>query len=93
MRSHLERMVEAYARDYTVPQARVRRLISSLALIVALSATLWSLGLPAVEFAHDADMTDHDDAVAPALFSPDGDIEPFARLLATRIEQARGAAT
>jgi hypothetical protein len=31
-------------------------------------------------------MTDHDDAVVPALFSPDGDIEPFARLLATRIE-------
>jgi hypothetical protein len=43
---------------------------------VALSAALWSLGLPAVEFAQDADMTDHDDAVAPALFSPDGDIEP-----------------
>lgn len=60
---------------------------------VALSAALWSLGLPAVEFAQDADMTDHDDAVAPALFSPDGDIESFARLLATHIEHARKSAT
>ena len=60
---------------------------------VALSAELWSLGLPAVEFAQDADMTDHDDAVAPVLFSPDGDIEPFARLLATRIERAGRPAT
>ncbi len=56
---------------------------------VALSAALWSLGLPAVEFADDKDMTDHDSAVAPALISPDGDVEPFARLLATRIEHAR----
>jgi len=38
-------------------------------------------------------MTDHDDAVAPALFSPDGDIEPLARLLATRIEHASKPAT
>ncbi len=60
---------------------------------VALSAALWSLGLPAVEFADDKDMTDHDSAVAPALISPDGDIEPFARLLATRIEHARNRAT
>jgi fido (protein-threonine AMPylation protein) len=60
---------------------------------VALSAALWSLGLPAVEFARDTDMTDHDDAIAPALFSPDGDIEPFAQRLATRIEQARRPAT
>ncbi len=60
---------------------------------VALSAVLWSLGLPAVEFAQDADMTDHDDAVAPALCSSDGDIEPFARLLTTRIERARKPAT
>jgi hypothetical protein len=60
---------------------------------VALAAALWSLGLPAVEFAQDADMTDHDEAVAPAPFSPDGDIEPFARLLATRIEHARKPAT
>ena len=59
---------------------------------VALSAALWSLGLPAIEFAQDADMTDHDDAIAPALFSPDGDIEPFARLLAARIEHSRRSA-
>ncbi len=58
---------------------------------VALSAALWSLGLPAVEFAQDADLADHDDAVAPALFSRDGDVEPFAQLLATRIERARGS--
>ncbi len=60
---------------------------------VALSAALWSLGLPAVEFADDKDMTDHDHAVAPALVSPNRDIEPFARLLATRIEHARKPAT
>jgi hypothetical protein len=60
---------------------------------VALSAALWSLGLPAVEFADDKDMTDHDSAVAPALISPGGDIEPFARLLAARIEHARNPAT
>ncbi len=60
---------------------------------VALSAALWSLGLPGVEFAQDKDVTDHDDAVASALFSRDGDVEPFARLLATRIEQARKTAT
>jgi prophage maintenance system killer protein len=60
---------------------------------VALSAALWSLGLPAVEFAREADMTDHDDAVAPALSSPNGDIEPFAWLLATRIEHARKTVT
>jgi len=60
---------------------------------VALSAALWSLGLPAVEFADDKDMTDHDSTVAPALISPDGDIEPFARLLAARIEHARNPAT
>lgn len=35
-RSHLERLVAAYARDNDVPQARVRHLISSLALIGAL---------------------------------------------------------
>ena len=60
---------------------------------VALSAALWSLGLPAVEFADDKDMTDHDSAVAPGLISRDGDIEPFARLLATRIEHAINCAT
>lgn len=60
---------------------------------VALSAALWSLGLPAVEFADNKDMTDHDSAVTPALISPDGDIDPFARLLPTRIEHARNPAT
>jgi Fic family protein len=60
---------------------------------VALSAALWSMGLPAVEFADDGDMTDHDNAVAPALASADGDVGPFARLLATRIEDAREPAT
>ena len=38
-------------------------------------------------------MTDHDDAVAPALFSRDGDVEPFAQLLATRIEHVSKDAT
>jgi hypothetical protein len=51
------------------------------------------LGLPAVEFAQDRDMSDHDDAIAPALFSPDGDLEPFGWLLATRIERPRRPAT
>jgi len=60
---------------------------------VALSAALWSLGLPAVEFRRGGDMVAHDDAVAPVLFSREGDIEPFAQLLATRIEYARKAAT
>lgn len=55
---------------------------------VALSAALWSLGMPAVEFADDEDMIDHDDALIPALLSPEGEIEPFAHLLAARIEGA-----
>lgn len=55
---------------------------------VALSAALWSLGMPAVEFADDEDMIDHDDALIPALLSSVGEIEPFARLLAARIERA-----
>lgn len=63
------------------------------AAFVSLSAALWSLGLPAVEFADDEDMTDHDGAVAPALVSHDGDVEPFAWLLASRIEHARKPAT
>lgn len=53
---------------------------------VALSAALWSLGMPAVEFADDEDMIDHDDAPIPALLSREG--EPFARLLVSRIERA-----
>jgi prophage maintenance system killer protein len=55
---------------------------------VALSATLWSLGMPAVEFAEDKDMIDHDDALIPTLLSREGEIEPFARLLVSRIERA-----
>jgi hypothetical protein len=35
-RSHLERLVNAYARDTDIPQARLRHRISSLALIGAL---------------------------------------------------------
>jgi hypothetical protein len=35
-RSHLERLVNAYARDADIPQARLRHRISSLALIGAL---------------------------------------------------------
>jgi Fic/DOC family len=60
---------------------------------VALSAALWSLGLPAVEFSRGEDMAAHDNAVAPALLSRDGGIEPFAQLLATHIEDVRKAAT
>lgn len=55
---------------------------------VALSGALWSLGMPAVEFAEDEDMIDHDDALIPALLSSKGEIEPFARLLVSRIERA-----
>lgn len=55
---------------------------------VALSAALWSLGMPAVEFAEDEDMIDHDDALIPALLSRKGEVEPFARLLVSRIERA-----
>lgn len=55
---------------------------------VALSGALWSLGMPAVEFAEDEDMIDHDDALIPALLSREGEIEPFARLLVSRIERA-----
>lgn len=58
------------------------------AAFVALSASLWSLGMPAVEFVDDEDMIDHDDALIPALLSSEGDIEPFARLLAARIKRA-----
>jgi prophage maintenance system killer protein len=56
---------------------------------VALSAALWSLGLPNVEFASDEEMLAHDHALAPALL-PDGrDSEEFAQLLTERIESAR----
>lgn len=44
--------------------------------------------MPAIEFAEDEDMIDHDHALMPALLSPEGEIEPFARLIAARIERA-----
>lgn len=48
---------------------------------VALSAALWSFGLPNVEFEDDVETIAHDDALVPALESKDGSIEPFAQLL------------
>ena len=56
---------------------------------VALSSALWSFGLPNVRFVDDAEMIAHDDAVTGALLSDAGDVEPFARLLAERIEGGR----
>ena len=53
---------------------------------VALSAVLWSLGLPNVDFTMDDEMRVHDDALASPLSSSDGSIEPFARVLAELIE-------
>jgi fido (protein-threonine AMPylation protein) len=55
---------------------------------VALSAALWSLGLPNVRFIGTDEMIAHDDALVPALVSAPGDVEPFAQLLAKRIEGA-----
>lgn len=55
---------------------------------VALSAALWSFGLPNVEFEDDAETVAHDDALVPALESKDGSIEPFARLLADLIQRS-----
>lgn len=55
---------------------------------VALSAALWSFGLPNVRFIGAEEMIAHDDALVPALLSASGDVEPFARLLAMRIEHA-----
>jgi len=55
---------------------------------VALSAALWSFGLPNVRFVGAEEMIAHDDAVVPALVSAPGDVEPFAQLLAKRIESA-----
>jgi prophage maintenance system killer protein len=55
---------------------------------VALSAALWSLGLPNVEFEEDEDMTAHDHALIPALLSKEGTIEPFAQLLADLIQRS-----
>jgi prophage maintenance system killer protein len=55
---------------------------------VALSAALWSFGLPNVRFIGTEEMIAHDDALVPALVSTSGDVEPFAQLLAMRIERA-----
>jgi fido (protein-threonine AMPylation protein) len=55
---------------------------------VALSAALWSLGLPNVEFDDDAETIGHDDALVPALVSKDGSIEPFAQLLADLLQRS-----
>jgi prophage maintenance system killer protein len=58
---------------------------------VALSAALWSFGLPNVEFEDDADTIAHDDALVPALESKHGSIEPFAQLLADLIQGSKEA--
>jgi len=55
---------------------------------VALSAVLWSFGLPNVRFIGAEEMIAHDDALVPALVSAPEDAEPFAQLLAKRIESA-----
>jgi Fic/DOC family len=55
---------------------------------VALSAALWSLHMPNVRFIGAEEMIAHDDALVPALVSGPGHAEPFAQLLATRIERA-----
>lgn len=55
---------------------------------VALSAALWSFGLPNVRFIGAEEMVPHDDALVPALISASGEVEPFAQLLARRIEGA-----
>lgn len=57
------------------------------ASFVALSAALWSLGMPNIRFVGDEEMTAHDDAVVPALLSVTGDVEPVARLLAEQVDQ------
>jgi fido (protein-threonine AMPylation protein) len=55
---------------------------------VALSAALWSFGLPNVRFIGAEEMIAHDDALVPALIAAPGDAEPFAQLLTRRIERA-----
>jgi fido (protein-threonine AMPylation protein) len=55
---------------------------------VALSAALWSFGLPNVEFEDDAETISHDDALIPALESKNGIVEPFAQLLADLIQRS-----
>lgn len=60
---------------------------------VTLSAALWSFGLPNVEFEDDEEMIAHDDALVPAVESPDGNIEPFAQLLAALIQRSEESQT
>ncbi|MFI4977279.1 MAG: Fic family protein [Solirubrobacterales bacterium] len=60
---------------------------------VVLSAALWSFGLPNVRFIGAEEMIAHDDALVPALVSASADVEPFAQLLATRIERASSEPT
>jgi prophage maintenance system killer protein len=55
---------------------------------VALSAALWSFGLPNVEFEDDAETIAHDDALVPALESKNGDVEPFVQILADLIRRS-----
>lgn len=55
---------------------------------VVLSATLWSFGLPNVEFEDDTETIAHDDALVPALESKNGSVEPFAQLLADLIQRS-----
>jgi len=55
---------------------------------VALSAALWSLGLPNVEFEDDTETIAHDDELVPALISKDGSVEPFAELLADLVQRS-----
>lgn len=55
---------------------------------VALSAALWSFGLPNVEFEEDAEIIAHDDALVPALEAKGGSIESFAQLLADLIQRS-----
>jgi hypothetical protein len=57
---------------------------------VALSAALWSFGLPNVEFDDDEVAVAHDDALVPALLSKAGSTEPFALLLAELIRGSIG---
>jgi prophage maintenance system killer protein len=58
---------------------------------VALSAALWSFGLPNIEFEDDAETIAHDEALVPALESENGSIEPFAQLLADLIQRSIGS--
>lgn len=60
---------------------------------VALSAALWSFGLPNIRFIGAEEMVAHDDALISALVSAPGDVEPFAQLLAKRIESAGTGST